>query len=386
MSAREVYVTHTAAAFPNAPVGNDDIEDILGRVHGKPSRARKIVLKRNGIKRRFYALDPATGEQTTTNAQLTAQAIRGLFTDPTELEMVDCLALGTTSPDQIAPNHAVMVHGELGIPPCEVVGTSGICMSGVTALKYGYLAVKSGEAKCAVTGGSEVLSPLMLARNFEAEPSHRVDALTSQPELGFERDFLRWMLSDGAGVFALADRPSAQPGRVSLRLDWVDVVSYANQLETCMYMGARKNPDGSLEGWVSQDRQKIVDDALWSLQQDVRLLNENIVDVTFTQHLRSIIERRDIDVTAINHFLPHISSMYFYDKVYHALVRLGCEIPRDRWFTNLVDVGNIGAASVFVMVDDLIRSEKLQPGDSVLCFVPESGRFSSSFMHMTAVS
>jgi 3-oxoacyl-[acyl-carrier-protein] synthase-3 len=37
------------------------------------------------------------------------------------------------------------------------------------------------------------------------------------------------------------------------------------------------------------------------------------------------------------------------------------------------------------MVDELLRSGRLVSGNRLLCFVPESGRFSGGFMHLTVV-
>ena len=71
----KVYINGTSVFLPNAPVGNDDIEYVLGMIAGKPSRARRIVLRSNGIRQRHYAIDPTTGAPTHTNAQLTAEAV-----------------------------------------------------------------------------------------------------------------------------------------------------------------------------------------------------------------------------------------------------------------------------------------------------------------------
>ena len=49
------YITKSAKFFPNEPVSNDEMESYLGMVDNKPSKARRIVLKRNGIKQRYYA-------------------------------------------------------------------------------------------------------------------------------------------------------------------------------------------------------------------------------------------------------------------------------------------------------------------------------------------
>ena len=159
----DVYITQTSAVLPNEAVTNDEIENVLGMVHGKPSRAKRIVLRQNGIKERYYVLDPKTGQPVFTNAQLTANAVKQLFTDDNDLNTIGCLACGTTLADQIAPNHAVMVHGELKNRHCEVNAASGICMSGIAALKYAWMSVKCGEHTKAVSTGSETSSVMLRA-------------------------------------------------------------------------------------------------------------------------------------------------------------------------------------------------------------------------------
>ena len=76
---KDVYITDLAAFLPNEPVSNDEMEKVLGAVGRHiPSRIKKMVLKSNGIQTRYYAIDPATGKPTHTNAGLTAEAVRGL--------------------------------------------------------------------------------------------------------------------------------------------------------------------------------------------------------------------------------------------------------------------------------------------------------------------
>lgn len=99
------------------------------------------------------------------------------------------LATGTTLPDQLMPGHGVMVHGELGNTPCEVVSTSGICLASLTSLKYAYLSVSSGTTTNAVAAASEVISPVLHARNFQAENMALVEQLVQRPEIAFEKIF-----------------------------------------------------------------------------------------------------------------------------------------------------------------------------------------------------
>lgn len=385
MSVNSAYITRTAVCLPNEPVENDDIESVLGLINSKPSRAKRIILKSNGIKQRYYVLDAKTGKPVYTNAQLTAESIRNLFPDVADLKTIDCLVCGTTVPDQIAPNHAVMVHGELKNPPCEVIATSGICLSGITALKYACMAIKSGEHLTAVSTGSETSSINLRAEKFAEELQHKVEQLQQQPEIAFEKEFLRWMLSDGAGAFLLEPQPTKYSEQPPLKIEWLDIISFANELEACMYMGAEKQQNGQLKGWSEYDSVDLNNRSVLTLKQDVKLLNENIVQVTLTRALQQIISKRGITAEQIDYFLPHISSMYFYDKVKDAMNALDFEISQEKWFTNLSTKGNTGSASIYIMLDELLKSGKVKSGDTLLCFVPESGRFSSSFMLLTAV-
>ncbi len=385
MSENEVYITHTAAYLPNEPVDNDQIESVLGIVGDRPSRAKRIILKRNGIKQRYYVLDAKTGKPQFTNAQITADAVRALYPNGDGMQTIECLASGTTMPDQIAPNHAVMVHGELKIPPCEVIATSGICVSGMTALKYAYMSVKSGEHSHAVSTGSETASLMLRASQFEEESKHKVNNLSKKPELAFEKDFLRWLLSDGAGAILIESTPKPRGNQPALKINWLEILSYAGEFETCMYAGAQKDDSGNLKGWNACDAQEILSDSVMTLKQDVKLLNENVVTVTLSRSLERIRKKHQLQTEDIDFFLPHFSSMYFYDKVADALDDMNFHIPQEKWFSNLSSKGNTGSAYIYIALDELLKSQKVKSGDNILCFIPESGRFSSAFLFLTAV-
>jgi 3-oxoacyl-[acyl-carrier-protein] synthase-3 len=203
----DVFINRTAVYMPHRAIGNDEMERVLGIVGDKPSRTRRMILRNNGIKSRHYVLDPQTGRPTFTNARLAAMAIKALFDERFTMDQVDCLVAATSIPDQVAPGHGVMVHGELGNPPCEVITTTGICACGVTALKYGFMAVKADEHRHVVVSASETASLFLRAEMLSGVQEVREEHLATHPEISFDRDFLRWMLSDGAGAMALAAGP-----------------------------------------------------------------------------------------------------------------------------------------------------------------------------------
>jgi 3-oxoacyl-[acyl-carrier-protein] synthase III len=256
-------------------------------------------------------------------------------------------------------------------------------LSGVTALKYAWLSVLAGGALNAIATGSEVASLGLRAENYDGEAPGEMQAQEAKGDLAFEKDFLRWMLSDGAGALLL--EPAPRPG-LNLRIEWIDIFSYAHLLPACMYMGAEKQPDGRLRGWMRYSAREREAKSLFALKQDVKLLNDEVVSHTLVKPLQRVIAQRSLAADDVDWFLPHISSEFFRVPVGDGLARAGLPVPPERWFTNLARVGNTGSASIYIMLDELLRSGKVQDGQRLLCFVPESGRFSSGFIYLTAMA
>jgi 3-oxoacyl-[acyl-carrier-protein] synthase-3 len=375
-----VYITNTSKFLPNQPVPNDQMEEYLGYINGKPSKSKSIVLRNNGITNRYYALTKG-GKPTHTNAQMTAEAVRELFKDdPEKLTEVGLLSCGTSSPDQMMPSHGVMTHGwlpEMG--PVEVVSPSGVCCAGMHSLKFAYLAIKAGEVKSAIATGSERFSGLLVSDVFEEE-AHKLIELNANPFISFQKEFLRWMLSDGASAFKMSDEPNKEG--LSLRIDWIEGVSYANEMETCMYMGADKLPDGTLKGFMDYTPEEIMTKSIFSVKQDINILSDNIVPLG-GKKIKEIFDKKGLTAKDIDHFLPHISSNFFRSKIYDLVEIYGGGIPYEKWFINLYTVGNVGAASIYLMIDELFHSGRLKKGEKILCLVPESSRFSYMYAMMT---
>ena len=380
MALNEVFITNTAAFFPNDPVSNDEMEDYLGYINDAPSRSKAIVLRNNGIKNRFYALTKE-GKPTHTNAQMTAEAVRTLFkNNPDGIKDIELLSTGTSTPDQLMPSHGVMVHGHLPeTKPFEVVSPSGVCCAGMHAFKYAYLATKAGEVQQSVATGSERFSLSLLAGNFEDE-AKRLKELVNDPYIGFEKEFLRWMLSDGAAAFHISNKKN-ETG-LSLKVEWIEGFSYANELEPCMYQGSEKLKDGTLKSYQDYTPQELTAQSIMSIKQDVKLLSKNIV-LYGGYGVSESLARHGVKSEEIDYFLPHMSSNFFKDKIYQQLIANGTGIMYDKWFVNLDQVGNVGAASVYFMVNELFHSGKLKVGDKIYLLVPESSRFSYMYSLLT---
>lgn len=374
-----VFINKIAKFLPNNPVDNDSMESILGKVNDKESKSRRLVLRNNGIKNRHYALDN-NQKATHTNAQLTQLAIDRLFKTGFNKNEIEVLSCGTSTPDQTVPSHAAMVHGLLDISSLELNSSSGVCCSGMNALKYGFLSIKSGNSKNAICTGSERISPFLKAVHFDEEIDKRKE-MEENPLIAFEKDFLRWMLSDGAAALLLEDEAK---GELSLKIEWMESFSYASELETCMYAGAIKNEDGSLQSWGEFTPTETVEKSILTLKQDIKLLNDNILQKG-VESLKEALNKNNLLPENIDFFLPHLSSYYFQSKLHEMMVDENVNIPLDKWFTNLKQVGNVGSASGFLMLEELFNSGELKKGQNILLSIPESARFSYAYALLTVV-
>jgi len=383
------FITAVSAFLPGQPVHNDDLERYLGKVDRIAARTRQIILAGNGIESRHYAIDPETGATTHSNARLTAEAVRRLVPAGSKLsgKFIDCLCCGTSSPDQLMPGHASMVHGELGCGPCEVISTAGICLSGITALKYGAMSVAQGLSRRAVAAGSELASTFLRTSFFQAMQgaAGQSEKSPNHPAFCFEAEFLRWMLSDGAGAVLIENQPATDG--FSLGIDGIEIISHAHALETCMYAGAVKQADGSLRGWreyVGEDG-AATRNGMLTIKQDARLLNREVIRALVGNSLPPVIKKHGLRPGDIDWFLPHYSSQYFREPLRQQLQDIDFAIPEERWFTNLASRGNTGAASFYIMLEELFSSDRLHKGNRILGFIPESGRFSVGWLLLTVV-
>ncbi|MBD2042779.1 StlD/DarB family beta-ketosynthase [Microcoleus sp. FACHB-672] len=370
------YINSIGKFLPGNPVSNDQMEDYLGKVGGRPSKVKNRILKSNGIQQRYYALD---SQQNTTylNSQMAASAVRDALSQiDLEPTAIDLLACGTSWPDLLVPGFASMVHGELPeFSPLETLSSQGVCCAGVAALKYATSQVQLGTKRAAFAVASELASRLFKHTNFEAE-----EAVKSGQPLSFDTEFLRWMLSDGAGAVLLQNHPNATG--ISLKIEWIELISHANAYPVCMYAGAEDAT--AQKSWM--DYSSYVSAATAgaiNLRQNIRLL-DNVIKLGVEGWLK-LIELGRVCPEDIDWLLCHYSSHFFRGQIVELLEKAGCMIPEEKWFTNLYTRGNTGCASIYLMLEELFHSGKLQPGQKIFCFVPESGRFTTAYMMLSVV-
>ena len=376
---RSVYINKIASFLPNSPISNEEMEDYIGLIGGKPSRVRSIVLKQNGIKTRYYGLDKEH-KITHSNAQLAKEAVLGLFEEnavPTDITLLAC---GTSTPDQWLPSHASMVHGELSNFPMELFSSAGVCLTSLQALKICYSNILAGLHGNAVCVASELTSPALVSKFYDPEYEATHDNPDKDPYMAFEKDFMRFMLSDGAGAVLVQDHPE---GDCPLKVEWVEMTSYANELPTCMFMASELETNGRLKSWKEFSPEEIKERGVLVRKQDIRQLKKYIIQY-WVDHIEEVLSKHNVKAEEIDYVIPHVSSMFFYEKLNDEITARGIALTKKKWFTNLTSVGNIGSAAIYVALDELIRTKEIKQGQKILLLAPESGRFSYGWVLLTA--
>lgn len=372
---QEVYITGVGKFLPGEPVANADMAAYIGSISKRSSTLGSAILRKNGIKHRFYALDTEGGYRYT-NAVMAANAIHDALKQARcQPEQVDLLATSTTQGDYLVPGFASAVHGELGIPPLAIFSFQSVCASSLMAVKNAWLNVKVSESQLAVASGSEFASRWFRPKVYQ--PFYDQDA-RPDPQI----EFLRWTLSDGAGAVVL--EPNPKPDGVSLRIDWIQFKSFADRFPPCMYAGAKSNTGPEDMGWgLYESPQAAYEAGAIALKQDFDILYAMFP--VWVGYYLELLEKYDLDPNAIDYFLPHYSSHSLGEEMKRLLLRTGAMIAEEKWFNNLERYGNTGTASIFIMLEELVQQQSLQPGQRILCFVPESGRCIAAFMHLTVV-
>ena len=359
------WIQGTGSFLPGPPIDNDGMDAYIAPLSRISGRIKRRILEENGILARHYAVD-AQGNTQHSCADLAGRAIDACLGDAGKrLDDIGLLACGTAGGDALMPGFASMVLGHLAGPPMQTFSSHGICASGVGAWEAAAASVELGAHANALVAAAEMPSRLFkrsryAARGYDAD---------------FDAHFLRWMLSDGAGALLLTSQPSTRDG-LRLRLRFIHQRSFSGDYPVCMQLGLTPDRARSHLDYASWNEAE-ADGALF-LRQDIRLL-PHLFDVGIHEYAALAKDGR-IDPGRVDHFLCHYSSEKFAPVVDELMHKAGLSIPRERWYSNLRTRGNTGSASIFVMLDEFLRTQAPEPGQRILCFIPESGRFTVAFV------
>jgi len=371
VSFQQVYLKSAGLYLPGNAIDNEGMDAYIAPLNRSSARIKQRILAENGIKQRYYAIDQQ-GNTVVSNATMAARAVSDcLDKGHIALNQVSLLASGSSGGDAIMPGLANMIQGELAAQPLETLSVHGICVAGVGALQAVAQGIElDGGHHLGLAVASEMPSRLFKRSRFAVRDYH----------IDFDAHFLRWMLSDGAGAVLLGRRDTAgdmlvEKG-VRIRLRWIHQKSFSGDYPVCMQLGLstdRSRSHFDYPSWAEAET-----DGALALRQDIRLL-PHLFDVGIHEYVQ-LIRQGWFKPEKIQHFLCHYSSEKFISVIAELMEKAGLVIPQERWWSNLSWRGNTGAASILIMLAEFLQTKTLTPGEQILCFIPESGRFTAAYM------
>jgi 3-oxoacyl-[acyl-carrier-protein] synthase-3 len=365
-----VFLTASGSFLPGAPVDNRELDRFIAPLDARSERIKRRILADNGILTRHYAIDER-GRTLFSAAEMGARAVEDcLRRSGVALNEVSVLCSGNAGGDLAVPGFANMLQGELGAGPMHTSSHQGVCAASMVALQHAAASLELGAHQHALVVASELPSRMFKRSRFAPRDY----------QASFDAHFLRFMLSDGAGAWLLSRRP--RPAGLSLKLDWIHTRAFSGDHPVCMQIGGAQ--EARFRSYLDYDSLAEAErDGAFLLRQDIRLL-PRLFELGIHEYV-DLVRAGRITPSDVDLFLCHYSSKKFEPIVDELMQKAGLAIDKERWFSNLTVRGNTGSASMLIMMADALRQRALEPGQRVLCFVPESGRFTISFAQFTVV-
>lgn len=305
-----VRVLGTGSSVPEKVLTNFDLERMV-------DTSDEWITTRTGIKERRIA----TPSETTSKLALEA-AWRALEAAQVAPEEIDCIIVGTVTPDMLFPSTACLLQHALGAKRAFAFDLEAGCTGFVYALAVAekYL-LAEGKGKALVVG-AETLSKIV-------DWQDRATCV---------------LFGDGAGaaVVGLGDRP----GILATYLGADGSGAHLLELPAgCSRMPASFETVEKRLHYIKMNGNEVFKFA-------VRIVEEASLEV---------LKRAQKSVDDVKLFIPHQANIRI---IQSAAKRLG--IPEERVFVNVERYGNTSSASIPIALDEASRSGRIKEGDIVL--------------------
>jgi len=305
-------VIGSGGCLPERVVTNEYFEYLV-------ENADQWIFSRTGIReRRFCREDQATSDLATIAAQNALQSAG------VAAEEIDCIILGTSTPDMVLPSTACIVQKNIGAKNAFAFDINAVCTSFVYAMEIADSFIASGRYKNVLAIGADTYSKI----------------------LDFEDKNTCPLFGDGAGAVVL--RASDTPGKGILST----------------YMRS----DGN--GWPliqvpSSGSRKPVTAATAAARENTFKMAGKQVYVFATEVIPEIItelcKKAGVSASDVTYIIPHQANIRMIEFI---AKKFG--YPMDRFLLNLDRCGNTSAASVALAMSENLNNGVIKPGDLVL--------------------
>ena len=299
-------IVGTGSYVPEQIVTNDDLAKIV-------ETNDEWIRTRTGIRQRRIATSEGTSDLA---AKAAERAIEQAGIKPEE---IDLIILATSSQDYCFPSGACEVQGRVGAVNAVCYDLSAACTGFVFALNTAQAFIQSGVYRTALVVGSEVLSKLIDWK----------DRSTCV------------LFGDGAGA-------------VVVRADETGILGFQMHSDgtkgNVLTCGARSNGNFLMNqkpelSYMTMDGQEVFKFA-------VKRVPEVIIQ---------LLEKTGTSIEEIRYFVLHQANYRIIESVAKRL-----KVGMEKFPANMEYYGNTSGASIPLLLDEMNRAGKLNPGDKII--------------------
>lgn len=304
-----VKIIGTGSYLPETVVTNDDLAQIM-------DTSDEWIQSRTGIRERRIVKEETLVSM---SAKAAIAACENAGISP---EDVDLILLGTVSGDYVTPSNACLVQAEIGAKTAIAYDINAACSGFMYGMQSAYAYLQAGIYKKAVVIGAEVLSRII---NW----SDRSTCV---------------LFGDGAGAAVLAiDDDNEAGGILSFDLGTDGskgmVLSCVNRLNNNPYVKNSTELD-----FVQMNGQEVYKFAVKTVPASIERALK-----------KCCLKAEDVD-----YFVLHQANIRIIQAVAKRL-----DAPEEKFPISLDHVGNISAASVPVLLDEMNRKGMLKKGNKL---------------------
>jgi 3-oxoacyl-[acyl-carrier-protein] synthase-3 len=300
-------IVGTGRYLPERVMTNFDLEKIVDTTD-------EWIKTRTGVERR-HVVEP---DQTTSDMCIEA-AKKAIEAAGVNVEDIDLVITGTTTPDLIFPNISTIIQHRLGIPACTAFSLEAACTGFIYALTTADKFIKTGDTKCALVMGAECITKLV----------DWTDRNTCV------------LFGDGAGAAIVV--PSDEPGIISTAL------GADGQYKELLYYPVGQSTDLAKAG---------TDEANIIMQGNEVF---KVAVKTLGAIAQEALDKAGVTKEELDWLVPHQANI----RIIQAMAKR-LNMPTEKVILTVQDHGNTSAASVPMALDVGIRDGRIKKGQLVL--------------------
>lgn len=313
-------ITGVGHYLPNKIISNHDLASQFDITADK-------IFQKTGIRQRHYLEIGST-------SNLVLKAIKKLMTDKNDdLHDLDCLILGTTTPDYVYPATATAILNELSVDNAYGFDVSVACAGFMYALHLGRLMIESGEAKKIIVCGGDKLSSTLNGHDYKTAV----------------------LFGDGAGAVMLEATNENDDNYL-----YRNICSMKKGGISEVYLKTGLNSRHKSVGTIHMEGRLVY-------ASGVSQMSKSITDY---------LTQMNLTFDDIDYIVPHQANLRMLESVADIL-----GLPIEKMLINIENMGNTGTATIPICLSQHYEKEIIKKGDRLL-LVGFGAGYSSSVCYL----